>query len=90
MFRPFSGIPFPPQKPQTSMTTNANTTLPNETSTWQRPGAWRKPCIVHVTMVAKRREPIFGKLIHTSTKAAKPSKKHCAERPRPNISNTSP
>lgn len=40
------------------------TTIPNETSIWQQPGAWRKPCIVHVTMVAKGREPIFGKLIH--------------------------
>ena len=49
------------------MTTN--TTLPNETSTWQEPGAWRKPCIVHVTMVARGREPIFGKLTHNGTKA---------------------
>ena len=45
------------------MTTNTN--ISNETSTWQEPGAWRKPCIVHVTMVAKGREPIFGKLIHS-------------------------
>ena len=60
---PSTGIPFPPQKPQTKMTTNTN--IPNETSTWQEPGAWRKPCIVHVTMVAKGREPIFGKLIHS-------------------------
>ena len=51
------------------MTTIANTTLPNETSTWQQPGAWRKPCIVHVTMVANGREPIFGKLTHNGTKA---------------------
>ena len=49
------------------MTTDAN--IPNETSTWQKPGAWRKPCIVHVTMVAKGREPIFGRLIHNGTKA---------------------
>jgi REP element-mobilizing transposase RayT len=48
-------------------TTNANT--PNETSTWQQPGAWRKPCIVHVTMVAKGREPIFGTLNHNGTRA---------------------
>jgi REP element-mobilizing transposase RayT len=41
--------------------------IPNETSTWQQPGAWRKPCIVHVTMVAKGREPIFGKLTHNGT-----------------------
>ena len=50
------------------MTTNANTSIPNETSTWQEPGAWRKPCIVHVTMVAKGREPLFGKLTHNGTK----------------------
>ena len=43
--------------------------IPNETSTWQQPGTWRKPCIVHVTMVAKGREPIFGKLIHNGTHA---------------------
>ena len=46
-----------------------NTTLPNETSTWQQPGAWRKPCIVHVTMVAKGRESIFGKLTHNGIHA---------------------
>lgn len=51
------------------MTTIANTPIPNETSTWQEPGAWRKPCIVHVTMVAKGREPIFGKLTHNDTNA---------------------
>ncbi len=51
------------------MTTNANIPIPNETSTWQEPGAWRKPCIVHVTMVAKGREPIFGKLTHNGTHA---------------------
>ncbi len=45
------------------------TTIPNEISTWQDPGAWRKPCIVHVTMVAKGREPIFGKLTHNGTNA---------------------
>ena len=46
-----------------------NTNIPNETSTWQEPGAWRKPCIVHVTMVAKGREPIFGKLTHNGIHA---------------------
>ena len=51
------------------MTTDANIAIPNETSTWQEPGAWRKPCIVHVTMVAKGREPIFGTLTHNGTKA---------------------
>ena len=54
-------------KPQKRMT--ANTNIPNETSTWQEPGAWRKPCIVHVTMVAKGREPIFGKLTHNGIHA---------------------
>lgn len=49
------------------MTTNTN--IPNETSTWQESGAWHKPCIVHVTMVAKGREPIFGKLTHNGTRA---------------------
>ena len=51
------------------MTTNADTTIPNGTSTWQQPGAWRKPCIVHVTMVARGREPIFGKLTHNGMNA---------------------
>ena len=36
----------------------------NETFTWLQPGAWRKPIIVHVTMVAKDRQPLFGKLGH--------------------------
>ena len=48
---------------------NTANNIPNETSTWQQPGAWRKPCIVHVTMVAKGREPIFGKLTHNGTRA---------------------
>ena len=48
---------------------NTINNIPNETSTWQQPGAWRKPCIVHVTMVAKGREPIFGKLTHNGTRA---------------------
>ena len=66
---PFRGNSIPATKPQMRMTTNANTSIPNETSTWQQPGAWRKPCIVHVTMVARGREPIFGKLTHNGTKA---------------------
>ena len=36
----------------------------NETFTWLEPGAWRKPCIVHVTMVANARQALFGKLSH--------------------------
>ena len=48
---------------------NTSNNIPNETSTWQQPGAWRKPCIVHVTIVAKGREPIFGQLIHNGKHA---------------------
>lgn len=36
---------------------------------WQSPGTWRNPCIVHVTMVAKDRQPLFGTLIHNGTSA---------------------
>lgn len=36
---------------------------------WQAPGAWRKPCIVHVTMVAKNRQHLFGTLAFDGTKA---------------------
>lgn len=43
--------------------------LQNETFTWLQPGAWRKPCIVHVTMVANARRPLFGLLAHNGTKA---------------------
>ena len=68
-FSPLHGNSIPAAKPQTNMTTNASTALPNETSTWQEPGTWRKPCIVHVTMVAKGREPVFGRLTHNGTKA---------------------
>lgn len=41
----------------------------NETFIWQAPGAWRKPCIVHVTMVAKGRQAIFGSLVHNGEHA---------------------
>ena len=41
----------------------------NETHTWLEPGAWRKPCIVHVTMVANSRQALFGKLTHNGTEA---------------------
>ena len=41
----------------------------NETFTWLEPGAWRKPCIVHVTMVANARQPLFGMLAHNGTEA---------------------
>jgi len=40
-----------------------------ETATWQETGAWRKPCIVHVTMVAKDRQPLFGTLTHNGSNA---------------------
>jgi REP element-mobilizing transposase RayT len=43
--------------------------MEKETFTWQQPGAWRKPCIVHVTMVANNRQPLFGTLIHNGTNA---------------------
>ena len=43
--------------------------MPTEPFEWQEPGAWRKPCIVHVTMVAKDRRPLFGVLCHNGTKA---------------------
>ena len=50
--------------------TNDNTDKPkNETFTWLQPGAWRKPCIVHVTMVANSRQALFGKLIHNGSEA---------------------
>ena len=41
----------------------------NETFTWLQPGAWRKPCIVHVTMVGKARQALFGSLSHNGTEA---------------------
>ena len=41
----------------------------NETFRWLEPGAWRKPCIVHVTMVANSRQALFGKLSHNGSEA---------------------
>ena len=40
-----------------------------ETFTWLQPGTWRKPCIVHVTMVANGRQALFGRLAHNGTEA---------------------
>lgn len=40
-----------------------------ETFSWLEPGVWRKPCIVHVTMVAKSRQPLFGTLAHDGANA---------------------
>ena len=41
----------------------------NETFTWLQPGVWRKPCIVHVTMVANSRQALFGRLAHNGSEA---------------------
>jgi hypothetical protein len=41
----------------------------NETFTWLQPGAWRNPCIVHVTMVASLRQALFGQLAHNGSEA---------------------
>ena len=41
----------------------------NESFTWLQPGAWRQPCIVHVTMVANGRRPLFGTLTHDGKEA---------------------
>ena len=50
--------------------TNEHLNIPHkETFTWLQPGTWRKPCIVHVTMVANSRQPLFGKLAHNGTEA---------------------
>lgn len=50
--------------------TNENLNTPkSETFTWLQPGAWRKPCIVHVTMVANSRQELFGKLTHNGSEA---------------------
>ena len=43
--------------------------MPTEPFEWQEPGVWRKPYIVHVTMVAKDRRQLFGELCHSGTKA---------------------
>lgn len=44
-------------------------TSTSETFTWLQPGTWRKPCIVHVTMVANARQELFGKLTHNGSDA---------------------
>lgn len=48
---------------------NSTTSYPSEEFTWLEPGAWRQPCIVHVTMVANARQPLFGTLAHNGTEA---------------------
>ena len=50
--------------------TNDTSKPKNETFTWLQPGAWRKPCIVHVTMVANSRQALFGRLTHNGSEAA--------------------
>ncbi|MBO4907513.1 MAG: hypothetical protein J5486_10890 [Bacteroidaceae bacterium] len=51
------------------MTNECLSTPQNETFTWLEPGTWRKPCIVHVTMVANSRQALFGKLTHNGAEA---------------------
>ena len=51
------------------MTDESSNIHKNETFTWLEPGAWRKPCIVHVTMVANSRQALFGKLSHNGSEA---------------------
>lgn len=51
------------------MTDENSNILKNETFKWLEPGAWRKPCIVHVTMVANSRQALFGKLSHNGSEA---------------------
>lgn len=41
--------------------------MEKETFSWLQPGAWRKPCIVHVTMAAQNRQSIFGTLSHNGS-----------------------
>jgi len=41
----------------------------SEAFTWLQPGTWRKPCIVHVTMVANSRQALFGKLTYNGSEA---------------------
>lgn len=48
---------------------NSTTSYPSEEFTWLEPGAWRQPCIVHVTMVANARQQLFGTLAHNGTEA---------------------
>jgi len=49
---------------------NSNTPK-NEAFRWLEPGAWRKPCIVHVTMVANSRQALFGKLSHNGSEVVR-------------------
>ena len=51
------------------MTNESVNILQNEKHTWLEPEAWRKTCIVHVTMVANARQSLFGKLAHNGFEA---------------------
>lgn len=51
------------------MTKEAVNAAQHETFTWLEPGTWRKPCIVHVTMVANGRQQLFGTLNHNGSEA---------------------
>ena len=51
------------------MTNNDRPSPQRETFTWLELGVWRKPCIVHVTMVANGRQTLFGTLSHDGNKA---------------------
>lgn len=51
------------------MTSTPLSFAPQESFSWLRPGTWREPCIVHVTMVANAHQPIFGTLMHDGTNA---------------------
>ena len=63
------GVPLLDCKFYLHMTDKNIDTPMNETFTWLQPGAWRKPCIVHVTMVAHSRQALFGKLTHNGSEA---------------------
>ena len=62
-------IPPIPNIPFTSMSPTPSSTPQTEAFTWLQPGTWRKPCIVHVTMVAHGRQPLFGTLRHDGSAA---------------------
>ena len=51
------------------MNNNDHYSQQREIFTWLEPGVWRKPCIVHVTMVANGRQSLFGVLAHDGNKA---------------------
>ena len=51
------------------MNNKTNNEPPNEKFTWLQPGTWRKPCIVHATMIANGRQPLFGTLTHNGIRA---------------------